>query len=154
MTSDQMRDLRTLITTHCAMLRKGAVVTTENVGPVEVVTIDAMPPADAEVRDGVVKIDVHFAMVAVDKAALEPRKPELLTLLHALPADAALPSGPSYITLGAALGDQGLALMLFAMGEALGLWRVVRPDMLGYTGADADRMAGAGYVMCTGLRAA
>lgn len=33
----------------------------------------------------------------------------------------------SYITIGADLGDQGIALMLIGLGHVLGLWRALSP---------------------------
>jgi hypothetical protein len=59
-------------------------------------------------------------------------------------------SGPSYIELGAWIGDQGDALALIGLGELVGLWRAFTPEVLGVEGEDAEKMAGVGYVMVMG----
>jgi hypothetical protein len=56
-------------------------------------------------------------------------------------------AGPSYIAVGAWIGDQGQALLLFGLGEILRLWKVITPELLGFTGAVADDLAGNGMVM-------
>jgi hypothetical protein len=43
-----------------------------------------------------------------------------------------------------------MAMRLFALGQALGMWKVITPEGLGIEGEDADRMAGSGFVMMTG----
>ena len=40
----------------------------------------------------------------------------------------------------------------FALGQALGMWKVITPKRLGFTGAEADRLAGNGLVMMTGWK--
>lgn len=136
------------------LCRKGEVVTeTTTPSGMRVVSIDAMPLV-AEFDDpATVLVDVHFAAVEVDKAEGEAARAELVEVLRAWPHPGMLESGPSYIVLGAAVGDQGLALCLMGLGKALGLWDVITPGSLGVTGEAADRMAGQGFVMTTGLRA-
>lgn len=56
-------------------------------------------------------------------------------------------SGPSYIEIGAWIGDQGLAMHFMALGNILGLWDIIIPETLGITGKQADEMAGMGFVM-------
>lgn len=59
-----------------------------------------------------------------------------------------LQDGPSYIELGAWIGDQGLALALMGLGERLGLWSVVTPDTLGIDDEKlASHLMGMGFVM-------
>lgn len=59
-----------------------------------------------------------------------------------------LQAGPSYIELGAWIGDQGLALALMGLGERLGLWSVVTPDTLGVEDEKlATHLMGMGFVM-------
>lgn len=55
--------------------------------------------------------------------------------------------GPSYIELGAWIGDQGLALSLMGLGKILGLWEVITPADLGVTGEKASEMMGLGFVL-------
>ena len=55
-------------------------------------------------------------------------------------------SGPSYITLGAWLGDQGTAISLIGAGALLGLWDVASPETLGIHGPEADQMRGMGFL--------
>ena len=45
-------------------------------------------------------------------------------------------AGPSYIELGAWIGDQGLALALMGLGSALGIWGIITPQTLGIEGEE------------------
>lgn len=57
-------------------------------------------------------------------------------------------SGTSYTTLGAWIGDQGLALALMGLGKILGLWEIVLPSTAGIYDQDlAQRMIGMGFVL-------
>lgn len=111
-------------------------------------------PHESQARPDVEKVDLHFVTIGVDKAAAEAIKPELLTILQSYPAPERLAGGPSYIELGAEIGDQGAALQLFALGQVLGLWTVITPATLGMTGPQADQMAGMGFVMISGFSTA
>jgi hypothetical protein len=99
-------------------------------------------------------VDVHFFEVALRNP--DEDKPAMASALRRLLADypdpERLAAGPSYIELGGVVGDQGLALMLIGLGELVGLWAVINPKRLGFTGKKADEMAGSGYVMCSGLK--
>jgi hypothetical protein len=56
--------------------------------------------------------------------------------------------GPSYITIGAWIGDQGIALTLIGLGAELGIISAVTPETLHITDKDmADDLAGRGYIM-------
>lgn len=116
-----------------------------------VLEVYAMPPAD-EIPPTSEAVDVHFIKIAVDKTKAEARRAEVVGLLDAYPDPATLASGPSYIAVGAELGDQGAAFQLFALGKVLGLWEIISPEALGFSGDMADQMAGAGMVMITGFR--
>ena len=61
-----------------------------------------------------------------------------------------LRQGQSYIALGAWIGSQEIALRLLALGDHLGAWQVITPGLLGVSGAEADSMAGMGFVMASG----
>lgn len=110
-----------------------------------------MPPANAIPEECEV-VDLHFVAIAVNKEKAERHRDDLIALLNAYPEPEQLAGGPSYMHVGGIVGDQGLALELFALGKVLGIWDVITPEKLGMTGAEADRAAGMGYVMCTGYR--
>jgi hypothetical protein len=137
-------------TTFC--FRKGDVVTEKTVNGLHVVTIDAFPgrediPVDLEVHD------CYFLDVGVDVAEAEKRRAEFLEILDNWPGG--LDGGPSYITVGADIGDQTMAFQMFALGEALKLWEIVTPIKLRFEpGPAADLAAGSGYIMITGYRPA
>lgn len=96
-------------------------------------------------------VNVHFFWVSAQN---DPTAEDLRTLLEAeYPQIDRLKQGPSYIEMGGALGDQGIALRLIGLGGILKLWTVVTPAMVGITGEDADGMAGAGFVMAGGMTA-
>lgn len=54
----------------------------------------------------------------------------------------------NYISLGAWIGDQGLALMYMGLGTLLGVFNLLTPAMLGFKSDDplAQQMAGMGYI--------
>ncbi len=133
-------------------LRKGAEVEERTEGAAKVKEIFAMPHADT-VSD-IEKVDMEFLVIGVDKAKAEARKDELISILKTYPQPERLAGGPSYIEVGGEIGDQGAAFQLFALGKVLGLWGVITPKSLGFEGEEARRMAGMGYVMMTGFKAA
>jgi hypothetical protein len=97
-------------------------------------------------------VDVEFLVVGVDHVRAGARRADLLAVLAGYPEPARLAAGPSFIEVGGAVGDQGTALQLFALGKVLGLWDVITPAAFGLTGTEARRMAGLGLVMMTGYR--
>lgn len=58
-----------------------------------------------------------------------------------------LVQGPSYIELGAWIGDQGNAMALMGLGEILGLWKVITPATLHMPVESHAQLAGSGFVM-------
>lgn len=96
--------------------------------------------------------DCHFLKIGVDPKALEKHKSEFIALMDDFPEPQVLQSGPSYIHVGAILGDQGAAFQMFAFGEAAGLWEIITPAKLGISGPQANQMAGTGFVMITGYQ--
>lgn len=131
--------------------RRGAAVESETIeGGMEVVTIDAYDPAPT--GDGLV--DVHFLLVKVTDgdpdrsrdvldAALAAGRGEFTSMTERELAD-----GPSYITLGAWLGDPEVALRFIALGAHHGWWTALTPATLGITDPErAEPLARAGYVM-------
>jgi len=63
-----------------------------------------------------------------------------------------LKRGPSYIAIGAWIGDQTLALEFMGLGAILGLWKIVTPAVLGIEGEAAKQMMGMGFVMTSGMQ--
>lgn len=110
-------------------------------------------PHESKAGNGFEKVDCHFIVVGVDKEMAEKRREELLAVLREYPQPERLAGGPSYMEVGAVIGDQAKAFQLFALGKVLGLWDVITPAKMGITGAAADQMAGQGMVMITGLKA-
>jgi len=104
-------------------------------------------------------IDVHFFQVAIDERLDHDRFNDLLEAAMDSPGEfntintARMATGPSYIELGAWIGDQGLALRTMAAGQAVGRWDVITPARLGITDEQlAADMAGRGLVMVSGLK--
>lgn len=103
-------------------------------------------------------IDLGFFQVTIEDAEGKPQltAEEFLPVLRAAFeqktgefADMDLEGflqGPSYITLGAWLGDQGVAIALIGVGALLELWDVASPETLGITGPEADSMRGMGFL--------
>ena len=95
-------------------------------------------------------VNVHFFWVS---ARNNPTKEELKALLLAqYPNPDRLKDGPSYIEIGGVLGDQGLALLLIGLGQLVGLWKAITPEVLGMSGPMAQQMAGSGFVMMSGVQ--
>lgn len=116
-----------------------------------VLEIYMMPHAD-EAPAGIEKVDVEFEVIGVDKAIAEKHRSELTAILNEYPAPDRLAGGPSYIEVGGVLGSQSAAFQLFALGKVLGLWILITPASMGFTGAEARELAGSGFVMITGYR--
>lgn len=112
------------------------------------VTFDLMP-AESDLKPGLEIVDLTLLKVGVDKERAEQHRDELVELLKQLP-QGQLAAGPSYIAVGAIIGDQGAAFQLFALGHVLKLWKVVTPKTLGITDPkEAEHAAGLGWVMIT-----
>lgn len=130
------------------LLRAGEEVTTEKHGGVTVTTIDAMPPASDAQPDETI-VDCVLVKVGVTNA--ENARDDLVAWLKTLD-QAYLAQGPSYIWFGGEIGDQGLAFQLMALGQVLGLWKVMTPAVLGFTGDVARELAGSGFVVIDGFK--
>jgi hypothetical protein len=147
-----LQRLYALLNECSTLVRVGEVKTVEQVGSMQVTTIDAMP-AETDLVDGLTVVDLVLVKVAVDMTKANALKQELVGMLDGLPTEMAaiLKGGPSYIALGAVFGDQGVALQFIAVGAALGLWSAVTPAALGITDpATAKQFAGSGLVMMSG----
>lgn len=127
-------------------LRKGPEVTEHESKDLHVVEIFDMPHV-SEATKGLVQVDVELLVIGVDPVKAAAHRDELIAILRDYPEPQELKDGPSYITVGARIGDQGAAFCLFALGQVLGLWKVITPRMLGVTGEVARRAAGNGYVL-------
>ena len=110
-------------------------------------------PNETDLAPDVEKVDVHFFVVGVVREKAESNRAGLVAQLDTSPDPDRLAGGPSYIEVGGVLGDQQTALQLFGLGQVLGLWKVITPKTMGITGAEADEMAGMGFVMVSGYRA-
>lgn len=132
-------------------LRKGEPVTRGTIAPgIESVTLDFNPPV-AAARPDLEMVDLVLLVVGVDKVKAEEHKAELLEILATYPQPERLVGGPSYIEVGAEIGDQGAAFQLFALGKVLGIWGIVTPGVFGVSGEQALELAGSGMVMITGF---
>ena len=65
-------------------------------------------------------IDLELLVIGIDKTKAETHKNELIEILKTYPYPDRLAGGPSYIEVGAEIGDQGAAFQLFALGKVLG----------------------------------
>lgn len=96
-------------------------------------------------------VDMIFFRVS---AVNDPKADEMKALIAAHQSDYE-PVNPldgeehGYVELGAWLGDQGYAMMFMALGQILGLWKILSPyTMLGKDIPEsmAMQLAGAGYI--------
>jgi hypothetical protein len=133
-------------------LRKGDVVSEQQVGPVKVIQIDAMPH-ESEALPSLELVDMEFLTIGVDKVEAAKHKAELISILDTYPHPERLAGGPSYIEVGAEIGDQGAAFQLFALGKVLDLWGIITPRTLGFDGEQAKAMAVSGFIMMSGYPA-
>jgi hypothetical protein len=148
-----MEELYDILNSTTVQLRKGEPIIAAEHNGINVITINAMPHVDeAEMDDTITVIDMELLAIGVDRIAAQDVKDDLIAILDAWPDPDQLASGPSFIAVGAVIGDQGLAFQLFALGEVLELWKVVTPTTMGLSGEKATAAAGLGYVMITGYR--
>jgi len=117
--------------------------------PGGVVSIDMMP-SDKEVKPELERVDMQFLTIGVHREIAEEHRSEFIGLLNDYPQADRLTAGPSYIEVGGEIGDQGAAFQLFALGKVLGLWDVITPATLGFSGEQATQLAGIGYIMISG----
>ena len=101
----------------------------------------------------VVKAAIEKAVAFLESPAGHDDRPGAQALVglvflknHADPKHPRIAAGCSYVHAGVDLGDQQTALLLFAVGQVLGMWEVLIPERLGITGAEADQLAGSGLV--------
>lgn len=81
-----------------------------------------------------VLVDLCFVTVGVKEATAKKKKKAFIKALddgHGAETNVSLGEGPSYLHLGADLGDQGFALRFMALGSVLGLWNIFSPMAYG-----------------------
>lgn len=134
------------------VFRKGPTVTEHQIGTVTVMEVFDMPHED-EAADDLIKIDVVFMVVGVDKVMALRHKEKIVDFLDNFTWSNPLAVGPSYIAVGGDLGSQDAALRLFALGQVLDLWKIVSAKTLGITDeAEIRRLAGSGFLMISGYK--
>jgi hypothetical protein len=150
-----MADIFAILNATTTQLRKGPEVVQRTSPALSVTEIYDMP-AVAEALPELVKVDMEFMVIGVDPVKAEEHRAGLIEWLDNLGPDeaTAFAGGPSYITAGAIIGDQGAAFQLYALGQVLGLWKVITPATFGFTGQEAREMAGNGLIMMTGYKKA
>ena len=145
----QTERLRQLVADCSAQFRKGEEVVDASTDSLRVTHVFDMPPvSDAE---NLRKVDVHFVVIGVDTARAEESREEIKNIILANSDELQIKEGPSYISTGAVLGDQGFALQLYGVGAVLGFWKIITPETLGLSDGLADAAAGNGYIMVDGF---
>jgi len=147
-----MKRLYKILDETTVQLRKGDEVVEHQKGNLKVTEIYTMPHED-EVKD-LQKVDCIFITVGVNKQKAEQYQDELVSILNDYPQPDRLAGGPSYIEVGGVIGDQGAAIQLFALGEVLGLWKVITGKTFGMSDAEARKLAGMGMLMISGYKGA
>lgn len=153
MKSSNIIELFKILAATTAQLRKGPAVTQETIpmsnGSLEVTEIFAMPHEDASDLE---KVDLELITVGVDREMAEKHRSRLCEILNDYSEPERLAGQLSYIEVGAEIGEQGAAFQLFALGKVLGLWDIVTPTSMGFSGEAAQEMAGKGFIMITGYK--
>ena len=142
--------LHEIINATTIQLRKGMQVEGDNHSGITTVDIYDMPHVD-DLKPGIETVDMEFVVIGVKKDVAEGYREELIEILKTYPQPERLKGGPSYIEVGAEIGDQGAAFQLFALGKVLELWNVITPAFFGMKGMDAQQFAGSGGIMITGF---
>jgi len=132
-------------------LRKGDIVEKRTSGNIEVTEIYMMPHV-SKASNSLEKIDMEFITIGVNREIAEKNRQAFIEICESYPRPDRLAAGPSYIEVGAEVGDQGLAFQMFAIGEVLGLWKVITPARLGIIGAESRQLAGSGFIMISGYK--
>lgn len=145
--SGPISELVAFVSAATEMFRKGEAVEVKG-GATHIYAM----PHESDLRTK--SVDVHFVVVGFTEHAAD--EPGFVAALRAAldgPGEFGplftkeFLAGPSYIALGGWLGSQDLALRFMALGELYELWKVITPGFLGVSGAQADQMAGSGWVL-------
>lgn len=106
--------------------------------------VDDTPPEGCEV------VDVIFFKAGFDKAKAVEYADELTALVSETEEVDQWAAGPSYIHIGAWVGDQQDALLLIALGHVAGIWKCTTPRSVGMDDEEQVKsLAGAGFVYAT-----
>lgn len=116
----------------------------------EIIRATTLCSTECALPDDMPAVAVHFFRVGVDVACATALRDDLIAVLDGYPDPARFKAGLSYIEVGAEVGDQHATLLLFGLGEALRLWKVITPEVMGIEGEQADELAGRGFVMTSG----
>lgn len=146
------KGLYDIIRETTTVFRKGERVKTQQVGNVQVIEVFGYAhTSEAETGDNFDKVDMIFVDVLVNRAVAEKYKTDLTRILQKYPSPKRLAEGPSYIELAPALGiEQEETLRLMALGQALGMWKVVSGKTLKLNDKMTRQLAGSGILMITG----
>lgn len=125
--------------------RKGEVVVQDAPNVTSIFALPAL--SDLADEEDLALVDCHFITVAVRKAQALALRDEIRLCVETAVPEAL--EGVSYITMGGALGDQGTAFQLFALGEVCGFWTVLTPARLHIPAHLQNEAAGNGYVLTT-----
>ena len=101
--------------------------------------------------DHLEKVDCYYIYVGIHTEAAELCREEFVQLVYSNPVLRKIESGLGYREAAKELGNYRLALSLFALGEYLGLWQTITPVTLGFSFADASRLAEKGFIIATGF---
>lgn len=146
------RRLADIIERTTVCLRKGDRVERSTQRGLDIVEVFEMPHEDEFRKEGFEKVDLCLLTVAVQKLKAEEFRDEVREIMASYPDLEQLASGPSYIHVGAVLGDQEIAFRLFALGKVLGLWDIITPVTFRFPPEAAKEAARLGYVMITGYK--
>ena len=101
-------------------------------------------------EDAYTVVDCALIDIAVHNMSAEFSRGRLVHLLEESSCKELLEEGPSYLHLAEILGDPIVALRLFGLGEALGLWYVVLPKDVDVGPKDRVAAALLGWVCISG----
>lgn len=156
-TINPLRELEDYVLGSTIVYRKGDVVSHQHLSNLDVVTVDNFPALPDGLRS---VVDCHFVYVGFTEGlAVRSHRQfydKILEAEHGAYAEMTKETwaqGPSYITIGAWIGDQTTAFRFMACVQAHGLAKVIIPATLGITDETAaNNMAGGGFVMLSGLK--
>lgn len=148
------RKLYKIVQNSTKVFRKDEAVERKQVGNVAVTEVFGYPrTSEAPSGNGFDKIDMVFVDVVVNKIIAENYRSDLIEELRSYPQPERLRKGPSYIELAPNLGmEQEGALRLMAMGQTLGLWKVLSGKTMGMNDAETRELAGIGFLSISGYK--
>lgn len=134
--------------------RKGEVVNEHPVTDgVTVVEINNYPHADTAQRE---LVDMVFVEIGIDLPKAQAQRSAIVAAFgDYIGPESGLNyrEGPSYLHIGADLGDQETALRLMALCSVLHIGRLMTPMHIGAEGRMAQDLAGRGFLYLTSIGA-